>query len=242
MPVHDRRTRRRVDPRVHAAKQQIAGVNHVCPLEEDHGVAARVSGAEVAHVQFLVAEIDGPGVLEGRIGHDERRGRGGARCGRLRRCLLGDLALPGDAVLVGEDALHRGAERAIAAGVVAVVMGVDQQLDALGRPLFEACDADLGGLHELAVDRHRAVAVHEISDGPAVAGEVADAAADLFELGDRCGLCRWCGRRRAGLRGQRTSGQPDRSNGQRRSRNELATIHAHCGLLDRYLATRAAER
>ena len=157
---------------------------------------------------FSLPKSTRPRVLECRIGHDGRRGRRGARCGRLRGSLLGDFALPGDAVLVGQDALHHGAERAIAAGVVAVVVGVDQQLDALGRPLFEPCHADLGGRHELAVDGDRAVAVHEISDGSAVAGEVADTAADLFELGYGRRLCRRCRRRRASLRSGRTSCQP----------------------------------
>ena len=143
---------------------------------------------------FSLPKSTRPGVPERRIRNDGRRGRRGARCGRLRGRLLGHPALPGDAVLVGEDALHHGAEGAIAAGVVAVVMGVDQQLDALGRPLFEPCDADLGGRHELAVDSDRAVAVHEISDGSAVAGEVADPAADFFEPGHGGGLCRRCRR------------------------------------------------
>ena len=84
------------------------------------------------------------------------------------------------------------AVRLVAAGVVAVVMRVEQHGDALGRALLQAGRADRGGVHELAVDRNRAVGVHEIADRAAGADEHADAATQLLEPRDRRrrGLCR----------------------------------------------------
>ena len=73
----------------------------------------------------------------------------------------------------------------VAAGVIAVMMRVEQHRDALGRALLQAGDADFSGVHELAVDGEGAVAVHEIANGAALADEHADTAAKLLESRDR---------------------------------------------------------
>src|SRR5688572_29577288 len=69
----------------------------------------------------------------------------------------------------------------VAAGVVAVMMRVDQHRNAFRRPLLQPGNADLRGVHELAVDAYSAVAVDEIADGATLADEHADPAAELFE-------------------------------------------------------------
>ena len=104
-----------------------------------------------------------------------------------------------------------------------------EQLDALRRPLLEAGDADLGGRHELAVDRDRAVAVDEIADRAAVAGEVADAAADLLELRDRRRLGR--GGLSARLAKHREPRESEGGDRERRSGDELTTADGHGTLL-----------
>src|SRR5688572_3159278 len=78
----------------------------------------------------------------------------------------------------------------VPAGVIAVVVRVDEHGDALWRTLLQAGDADLGGVHELTVDRDRTVAVDQVADRAALADEHADAAAELFESCYwRCGRC-----------------------------------------------------
>ena len=71
--------------------------------------------------------------------------------------------------------------RLVAAGVIAVMVRVEQHRNALGRALLQAGHADLGGVHELAVDADGAVGVHEIADRAALADEHADAAPQLLE-------------------------------------------------------------
>jgi hypothetical protein len=66
--------------------------------------------------------------------------------------------------------------------VIAVVMRVDQELDALWRFRLQAGDANLRGVHELAVDGEGAVRRDEIPDRAAAPAEESDAAPDLFEL------------------------------------------------------------
>src|SRR5262249_5206131 len=139
LPVDDRRARWAIDARVDTTEQQIAGVNDVGLFEEDDRVAARVSWSEVTNVHLLVAEIYTPGVFEGGGGVDRRHWCRCTRSWRLRVrcCLLGYLALPRHAVLVRQDALDGRAKRRVTAGVVAMVVRVDEQLDALWRTLLE---------------------------------------------------------------------------------------------------------
>ena len=82
----------------------------------------------------------------------------------------------------------------VAAGVIAVMVRVEQHRDALGGALLQAGDADFCGIHELAVDGEGAVAVHEIANRAATADEHADTAAELLESRHR-----WRGRLCRGL-------------------------------------------
>ena len=74
---------------------------------------------------------------------------------------------------------------AVVTGVVAVMVGVDQHLDALGSTLLQARHADFRGRHELAVNHDRALGTHQVANRSAVAGEIPDAAPDLLELRHR---------------------------------------------------------
>ena len=76
-------------------------------------------------------------------------------------------------------------EHLVAGGVIAVVVGVDQDVDRVRRLLLEALDARLRGVDVLAVDDQHPVARREPSDRAASAREDPDPAAQILELRDR---------------------------------------------------------
>jgi hypothetical protein len=69
--------------------------------------------------------------------------------------------------------------------VIAVVVRVDEQLDALRRLLLQSFDTRLGGVRELRVHGDGAIRRDEIADGAAAAAENPHVPAHLLELGDR---------------------------------------------------------
>ncbi len=97
---------------------------------------------------------------------------------------------------MGHHGLRESAELVVAAGVVPVMVRVDQAIDrAILGPLIEARDEQLGGIGKLAVDGHHAGRVDQVADRAATAGEKAHAAPHLRE--DRIDrrrrlLLRWC--------------------------------------------------
>ena len=82
------------------------------------------------------------------------------------------------------DELFRlGREDGVPAGVVAVVMRVEGQVDAASASALplQAVDTELRGVGELRVDGDQRLFVGEPSDGAAARREIADVAANGFE-------------------------------------------------------------
>ena len=102
--------------------------------------------------------------------------------------LLRHLLVPLEALFLTDDVLDHRFEGLVAAGVIAMMVRVDQQLDPFRRALLETGNADLGGVHELAVNGHGAVAVDEVADRSAAADEHPHAAPQFLELRLRRGL------------------------------------------------------
>ena len=166
-PVPKRRAGGPVHHRVAPVEHEVAHVGHVGLLEGDHDVAAGVGPAVVARPDLLVAQVAGPAVGEGDVGV-ELVGRR-LRAGRVVHVLRG--------LGVGHHVLGDAPERDVAAGVIPVVVGVDEAVHSPSPgALVEPRDQRVGLIRELAVHYHHGVGVHEVPDGPAPHGEEAHVA------------------------------------------------------------------
>ena len=165
-PVPGRPAGSEVEARMQAVEHQVPHVDDVGLLEHDDRVTARVPGAVVERPDLFVAERRRPAFAERDVGVGLRRGIGGRR----RRLLV-----PLQAFLLADDVLHGGLEDRVAAGVIAVVVRVDQEFDPFRRLLLQALDARPGGGGKLTVDGNRAVPCDDLADRAALAREVAHA-------------------------------------------------------------------
>ena len=194
-------------------------------LERHDGITTGMRRAVVLERHRVGPDRLAPRRRECRIGHDDVL-RGRARPGRCRlRCRV---ALQLGHIDLREDLLHGRSEDGIAAGMVAVVMRVDQVVDDLAPvALLDAVEADLRGRRHLGVDDSHAVFRDVVADGAALSGEEPHRAANGGEGG--------LGRRwwRLTLRGLRGAGkhltEVERRGGkrQRRGGQELTTIQRH---------------
>jgi len=127
-------------------------------------------------VTNLVAKLAAPHLGEGRIGVSLLGERAG---------FLGGGELQFRDVGVRDDGLRRGLQDEIATGVVAVVVGVDDDIEhtvaATGQPREE----ERCGVGELCIHSREHVFVGEPTDTAAAGGEEADVAPQRAELGDR---------------------------------------------------------
>jgi hypothetical protein len=123
----------------------------------------------------------------------------------------------------------RRLEHGIAAGVIAVMVGVDQQLDALWRLLLQTIDARARGRGKLAVHRNGAVAVDQVPDRAALAGEIAHPPPQFVERRDgRRGRLPALSERLVRRSAERGGGSQSKGSGRetgRREEEELTTIH-----------------
>ena len=132
------------------AVQQVAAVDGAQIREVDDRVTVRVPAPEVVRTNLNAAEVDG-----GLVGVDDAR---------RRVLLVADHVLP--RVLVGDD-IRRVNEPDVAAGVIAVVVRVDDVADRLvghlGHPRLDAVDV----ARELVVDQDDALGRHAHAHVPA---------------------------------------------------------------------------
>jgi len=157
-------------------------------LERNRDVAAGVRRSVVHRAHPLVAELLAPGHAKGFVGIDRLGRRRGARValGCLHRAIVG-LLLKHYGALVREDVFRHALERGVSGGVIAVVMGVDQQVD---RPVAglrgQSVDEQLGAVRELAVDGDDCPRIRQVADRPTAAGEEPDVTTNRREhRGDR---------------------------------------------------------
>ena len=156
-------------------EHEIAHVHDVGVLEENDRVAARVPRPVVVRPDLLVPHRRGPAAPERHVGVGLLRGR--AR-------LFGRELVVRRALFLLHDVVHRVTKRRIAAHVVAVMVGVDEELNPFGRSLLQASQACDGGDGELTIDHERSVRRCEPADRAALPGEDADAATEVLEFGD----------------------------------------------------------
>jgi hypothetical protein len=97
---------------------------------------------------------------------------------------LGGLLLQPRHVGVRDDLGHRRLQHLVAAGVIAVVVRVDQVIDLARGLRLQPVEKQLGGVGELAVDDDDRVGRHEQSDRAAAGREDADVAADVGKRRD----------------------------------------------------------
>ena len=176
-PVPEQRAGGPVDHGLTEIEHQVAHVGDVGALEGDDRVTARVRRPVVPRADRLVADLLAPVVRERGVRIELIAGR------RLASRRL--LHVP-RRVLVRDDLLRHALEDDVAAGVIAMMMRVDQPIDASSlRALVEAVEEQLRGVRKLRVDDDHAVRIDEIADRAAAGREVADVAAN------RCEHRRW---------------------------------------------------
>jgi len=148
-------------------------------------VAAGVRRPPVLGADRLVAEGDAPRVRKGYVGQRHRR------LGALGLRLL---VLAGAHVC--DDLLHGGTQHAVAAGVIRMVVAVDEHIDLTRAAFLQARQQIRCGVGELRVDHQQAVGADQPADRTAPLVEDADVAPERREYRRRR-RCRrlLCGRR-----------------------------------------------
>ena len=149
--------------------------------EEDHAVAVRVPVREMNHIDLFSVEVDGERLIKG----DDRPAF--LRCGLAG--VSGPLELarqPLADVRVGQDG-RLGAEDRVRAGVVAVPVGVEDELQFAATHAFERRANLVRQRGEFIVDNQRAVFTHRRTDIAARPGQHVDIAPNLlgFDFGLR---------------------------------------------------------
>ena len=167
-----------VDHRIKAVEHQVAQVHDVGPLEVHDHVARGMRRAEILRGDDLVAELAPPDLGKGLVGKDLPVDRPGA---------LGGRELESRHVGVGNDGLGRRLEDAVAAGVVAVVVGVDHGIKPAPVASRQAGEAKGRGVRELRIDDEERLGAREPADGAATAGEDAGVSPQRQEVDDRTG-------------------------------------------------------
>ena len=178
---------RRHVPRHHVAHAQQARLR-----EQHEGVAVRVPRAEVIELDPVIARADGHPVLVG-LGRQQRRVRARAAA----QLFLG--------AFVHHDAHVRVllADVIVAADVVRVAVGVDDQLDRLVGDLLDLGQDRRTVAGHLGVDQDDPVLLHDHQRVPAAAEDLVDVAGDML---DRLGRRQPASARRAGGAGRRGTG------------------------------------
>ena len=207
-----------VDVRIEAVENQVAHVHHVGLLEHDDGVAARMRGAEILRGDDLVAAIVPPCLGKGRVG----------------KHLLVEIAAllrRGELQFRHVDLRHDCSggrfEDRVAAGVIVVVVRVDDRVEPASRAARQAGEADRGRVGKLRVDHDERRGRGQPADGAAAAGEDPGMAAQRLEFSD--GRFRRRGRRtgrgRGGLGAQEGAGQQAGGGQPGGTKEEIAAIH-----------------
>jgi len=138
-----------VDKRVKAVEEKIAGLEDVGVFEVEEDVGVGVGGGYVGEGDGFIAVVEGGGFGERDGGAG---GFGGGFNGHFeeldgvffREAFVG--------VFVGDDGGARGREGGVAAGVVEVPVGVDQEFEGVWRDAFEGGQHVFGALGDAAVD------------------------------------------------------------------------------------------
>jgi hypothetical protein len=153
-------------------EHEIAHVRNIRALEGNHRIATGVRAPVKPHNDLLIACIRGPRVGERRVG---KQLIGRWLRTRWRTHVLGGLCMRND--------LLRGAsEGDVAARVIAVVVRVDEEVDAaIVRALIETSETRGCFRRKLAVDDRNGTRIHEESDGAAAHREVSDVTPDWRE-------------------------------------------------------------
>ena len=139
--------------------------------EENKRVPVGMGMGDMQHLDFLAVEVDGEGIVEG----DHRQG-----CGRSRGSAL--LAhQPGTDIVVGDDRSF-DAEHLVAAGVVAVKMGIEEEFElAFAETLKLGADL-VGQRGEFVVDHQEAVRTGRDTDIAALTADHVDRSGDRGNL------------------------------------------------------------
>ena len=164
-----------VDVRIEAVENQVAHVHHVGLLEHDDRVAARMRRAEILRGDDLVAAIVPPRLGKGRVGKH--------LVGQAAR-LLRRRELQFWHVDLCHDRLSGRFEDRVAAGVIEVVVRVDDRVEPAPRAVRQAGEADRSRVGKLRVDHDERRGRSQPADGAAAAGEDPGMAAQRLEFGD----------------------------------------------------------
>jgi hypothetical protein len=168
-----------VDERIQSVEEQVPGVDRIGGAEVDDGVAVRVCRRHVEGVDLLAVEVEGDRVAE----RDDRE-----RCRRRGR----DKRVPGSEellhrhahahVVVSHDEGSRLPQVLVAAGVVAVPVGVEHEAD---RPVGERGGSGPDLVRQgrvLVVDEERPVRTESQRQVPAPAGDQRQAGGERRRL------------------------------------------------------------
>ena len=142
-------------------------------FEVNHDVTAGVRRAEIARADLFGPIILPPGVGKGGVGQGRRR---------TVRIILGRHQHERGHIGVRHDGLGHGLERAIAPGVVAVVMRVDHGIELPVISPRQLLQENRGGVRELRIHRDQRLGGGEPTDAAAAAREDADVAAQRPEV------------------------------------------------------------
>ena len=196
---------REVHERVHPVEERVAHVDDVRAGEVDQGVAVGMGRRHVHHVDHLVVDVERHRRREGDDG--ERRPGAGRRLPVEHRVeLLG--AHPGAHVVVRHDDDPCAGHVLIAAGMIAVPVGVHQEPDRLVGHGLDGGE-DFGGERRvLVVHQEGGLIAHRERDVAARAEQHVDALAGGYGL-DRHRIQARLGGERRGGSGEKLDGECD---------------------------------
>ena len=151
-----------VDDRIARGAEDVPEVQHVRRREVHEGIAVGVGGRGEERAHLLAVEVEAHGVV---VGHDgPRPGRRWWREAAAPAREAESLEHPDAHVVVGEDQDVGARQRLVAADVVRVHVGVDEEADLAVRDGPHRRDQPLGERREQRVDEEHPVRAREDSD------------------------------------------------------------------------------
>ena len=173
-----------VDERKAVADEIVAHVDDIVLREKDDGVAVGVAGGKVQRADVFAVEVDGDVVLEG---DDGERGFFGGLVFHLDAAAVAGDAAGFEAlanVVLGDDASSPRWRRAVPAGVIAVIVGVDDEADGLvgDAEIFQGGVDFVGERREFVVNDDDAVFADRRGDIAARAFEHIDVAGNFGDF------------------------------------------------------------
>ena len=167
-----------IDVRVLNRSIEVAGHDHVEAREDHQRVAVGVRARDGDHLNLLAVHAHHQPIA---IRHLRQAGRRHRRAGRAVRVGIGVRQAVAQLLARDDDGAHL-AEVLVAAGVIAVHVGVDDELDRLRRQALDRGGDLVAERRELRVDHEYAIRAEQHADRPALAVERVELVGDLVGL------------------------------------------------------------